>query len=230
MCGRFGLTRPDRLDPRQLGVAALPPLRPRFNIPPGSDVLAVRERRGERVADLVRWGLVPSWARDPSVGHRMANARSDTALVRPSFRLAMQKRRCLIPADVFYEWQEVPGRRRRQPWAVALPDRRPFALGGLWEYWKPPEGGAGLVSCTILTTEPNYLLEPVHDRMPVIIPPERYRPWLDAATPLPAVADLTLPFPAEAMVAWPVGTRVNDPEADDESILLPLDGPPAGRG
>jgi len=224
MCGRFGRTRPDKLDLRRFGVSVdAPHLAPRFNIPPGDQVLVVRERKGERVADLVKWGLVPSWAKDPSIGHRMANARSDTALSKPSFRIAMQKRRCLIPADVFYEWQEIIGQRRKQPWAVTLPDGAIFALGGLWEYWKPPEGGDALVSCTVLTTEPNNLLEPIHDRMPVIVQPERYRRWLDPMTPLPAVQDMTRSYPSELLRAWRITTLVNDPEVDDESVLMPVE-------
>jgi putative SOS response-associated peptidase YedK len=137
---------------------------PRFNIPPGGDILVVRERKGVTQADLLRWGLVPSWAKDPAIGHRMANVRSDTALDKPSFRAAMQKRRCLIPADVFFEWQDVPGQKRRRPYAVALNDGEPFALGGLWEAWRPAEDGAWIVTCAILTTEPNELLAPIHDR------------------------------------------------------------------
>jgi putative SOS response-associated peptidase YedK len=200
---------------------SLPPTEPRFNVTPGSDILAVRERQGERGAEFLRWGLIPSWAKDPSIGHRMANARSDTALEKPAFRRAMQLRRCLIPADLFYEWQAVRGQRRKQPYAVRLLDDEPFAFGGLWEYWRPP-GGDGIASCTILTTEPNALLAPIHDRMPVIIPPDRYPAWLDPRTPLPALSDLLKPYPSEAMRAWPVTLRVNDPEVDDATVLEPV--------
>jgi putative SOS response-associated peptidase YedK len=194
-------------------------MKPRFNVTPGTDVLVVRERQGTRIADFVRWGLVPSWAKDPSIGHRMVNARSDTALSKPSFRNAMERRRCLLPADVFYEWQVVTGQRRKQPWAVALPDGDIFGLGGLWEYWKPPGGGDGLVTCTILTTEPNVLLEPIHDRMPVIVHPDRYRAWLDPRTPRPSVEDMVRPWPSEGLRAWRISARVNDPEADDASVI-----------
>ncbi|HEX7123847.1 MAG TPA: SOS response-associated peptidase [Gemmatimonadaceae bacterium] len=223
MCGRFGLTRPERLDLKRLGIAALPPLTPRFNIAPGTDILVVRERKGERRADLLRWGLIPSWATDPSIGHRMINARSDTAFEKPAFRQAMRFRRCLIPADLFYEWQAVPGRHRKQPWAVRTRDGEPFALAGLWEYWRPRGDEPGIASCTILTTDPNQLLAPIHDRMPVIVAPERYDAWIDPRTPVAALRDLVRPYPSEAMVAWPIALRVNDPEADDESLLQPLD-------
>lgn len=222
MCGRFGLSRPERLDLQRFGITSLPPVPPRFNIPPGGDILVVRQRGEERRAEFLRWGLIPSWAKDPSIGHRMANARSDTALEKPAFRRAMQLRRCLIPADLFYEWQAVPGRRRKLPYAVRLKDDEAFAFGGLWEYWRP-EGGEGIASCTILTTEPNALLAPIHDRMPVIIPPERYRAWLDPRTPTAALSDMLRPYPSDAMTAWPISLRVNDPEADDETVLEPAD-------
>jgi putative SOS response-associated peptidase YedK len=221
MCGRFGLTRPERFDFQRLGITDVPVLRPRFNVAPGDEILAIRERSGQRRADLVRWGLIPSWATDPSIGNRMANARSDSAFEKPAFRAAMRARRCLIPADVFYEWQVVPGQRRKRPHAVRLKDGEPFALGGLWEYWRPKEGGEGVVSCTVLTTAPNSLLSEIHDRMPVIIPPNKYRSWLDPRTPVPAVIDLLTPFSSDAMDAWPVSPRVNDARDDDAGVLEP---------
>ena len=224
MCGRFGLTRPDRLDLKRFGVTGLPEVRPRFNIAPGTDVLVVRERKGEREATALRWGLVPWWADDPAIGARMANARADSAFTRPAFRDPMRMRRCLIPADVFYEWQVVPGQRRKQPFAVALKTGEPFALGGLWDYWKPKDGtGDGLASCAILTTEPNALLAPIHDRMPVIVPAAQYQAWLDPRTPAPAVMELVQSHPSDAMNAWAIGTRVNKAEADDAGILAPLE-------
>jgi len=221
VCGRFGLSRPERLDFTRLGVSALPPLAPRYNIAPGSDVLVVRERKGERRADLLRWGLVPHWAMDPSIGHRLVNARAESARDKPAFRAAMLARRCLIPADVFYEWQAVQGRRRKQPFAVRIENGLAFTLGGLWEYWRPDPASEGLATCTILTTEPNELLRPIHDRMPVIIPPDRYIEWLDPRTPEPAVNGLCRPYASELMQAWPITLRVNDPAADDESVLVP---------
>jgi putative SOS response-associated peptidase YedK len=222
MCGRFGLSRPDKLDPRRFGVSAFPELPSHFNIAPGSDILAIRERKGERVADLLHWGLVPNWAKDPAIGNRMANARSDTAFEKPSFKRAILNRRCLIPADVFYEWQVVPGQRRKQPFAVRMKDGETFALGGIWDYWKASELSEGIVSCAILTTEPNTLLAPIHDRMPVIIPPDRYRAWLDPKTPAPAVRDLCQSFASDVMAAWPISLRINDPEEDGEEVIEPL--------
>jgi putative SOS response-associated peptidase YedK len=223
MCGRFGLTRPDRLDLQRFGVGEIPHQGPRFNIPPGGDILVVRERKGVTQADMIRWGLVPSWAKDPAIGHRMANVRSDTALDKPSFRAAMQKRRCLIPADVFFEWQDVPGQRRRRPYAVALTDGEPFALGGLWEYWRPREGDEWIVSCAILTTEPNELLAPIHDRMPVMVRPEDYARWIAPETNANEVRDLVRSYPSSEMRAWEVSLLVNDPKTDDARVIAPVD-------
>ena len=224
MCGRFGLTRPDRLDLQRYGVTGEVPAQvPRFNIPPSSDILVVRERKGVTQADMLRWGLVPSWAKDPSIGNRMANVRSDTALEKSSFRSAMQKRRCLIPADVFFEWQDVPGQKRRRPYAVALNEGEPFALGGLWEAWREKEDGEWLITCAILTTEPNELLAPIHDRMPVIIGPEDYADWVAVTTPVEAVRRLVESYSSSNMRAWEVSLLVNDPKTDDARVIAPID-------
>jgi putative SOS response-associated peptidase YedK len=222
MCGRFGLTRPEALKLERFGISELPPLVPRYNIPPGSDILVVRERKGVRAAERIRWGLVPSWAKDPSIGNRMANVRSDTALEKPSFRAAMQRRRCLIPADVFFEWQDVPGQKRRRPYAVALTDGQLFALGGLWEAWRSKEGGEWVITCAILTTEPNALLAPIHDRMPVIIRPEDYNAWTDPSTKVGDVGSMVAPFATGQMRAWEISLLVNDPKTDDVKILAPV--------
>jgi putative SOS response-associated peptidase YedK len=220
MCGRFGLIHPERLDWRKLGVGSPPTgLIPRYNIAPGSDVLVVRLRGGETRAEYLRWGLIPHCASDPAIANRLANARSDTAFEKPAFRTPVRSRRCLIPADVFYEWQKVPGASRRVPHAVRLKGGEPFALGGVWDYWRPGDGSEGLATCAILTTDANALLSSVHDRMPVIVPPERYAAWLDPRTPLPAVRDAMLPFPSEELEAWAVSNRVNDPGTDDPSVL-----------
>ena len=221
MCGRFGLTRPEALKLERFGISELQPLVPRYNIPPSSDILVVRERKGATEAEMIRWGLVPSWAKDPAIGHRMANVRSDTALEKSSFRAAMQKRRCLIPADVFFEWQDVPGQKRRRPHAVALNDGEVFALGGLWEAWRSREDGEWLITCAILTTEPNELLAPIHDRMPVMIAPEAYGSWVDPSTTMDDVKRMVAPFPTDQMRAWEISPLVNDPKTDDARILTP---------
>lgn len=224
MCGRFGLTHPERLDLERFGIGELAPLVPRFNIAPGAEILAVREHEGGRCAELVRWGLIPSWAKDQEIGTRMANARADTAFEKPAFRNAMKSRRCLIPADVFYEWQVVPGEKRKQPWAVRGQEGELFAMAGLWEFWRPREGGGeGVVSATILTTDANALMSRIHDRMPVIIAPDHYDAWLDVRTPPPALRDLMQPCPSEWLRAYPISLRVNNPRADDARVLEPVE-------
>lgn len=223
MCGRFGLTRPEALKLERFGITELPPLLPRYNIPPSSDILVVRARKGTTEAEMIRWGLVPSWAKDPSIGNRMANVRSDTALEKSSFRAAMQKRRCLIPADVFFEWKDVPGQKRRKPYAVAIRDGEIFALGGVWEAWRARETGEWLITCAVLTTAPNELLEPIHDRMPVIIRPEDYPTWIDPSTKVGDVRRLVSAFPAEEMRTWEISLLVNDPRTDDARVIAPID-------
>jgi putative SOS response-associated peptidase YedK len=206
----------------RFGISELPPLVPRYNIPPSSDILVVRQRKGVTEAEMIRWGLVPSWAKDPKIGNRMANVRSDTALEKSSFRAAMQKRRCLIPADVFYEWQDIPGQKRRKPYAVAIRDGGIFALGGVWEAWRAKDSGEWLITCAILTTEPNELLQPIHDRMPVIIRPEDYASWLDPSSTTADVSRLVAPLSAENMRTWEIGLLLNDPKTDDARILTPV--------
>ena len=223
MCGRFGLTRPEALQLERFGILDLPPLVPRYNIPPSSDILVVRERKGVPGAEMIKWGLVPSWAKDPSIGNRMANVRTDTALEKTSFRSAMQKRRCLIPADVFFEWQDVPGQKRRKPHAVAFLDGEIFALGGLWEAWRAKEGAEWLITCAILTTEPNELLAPIHDRMPVILKPQDYEAWLNPETRIEDVKRLAGSFSPSEMRIWEVSLLVNDPKTDDASVIAPVD-------
>lgn len=154
----------------------------------------------------------------------MINARSDTVFEKPAFRNAARSRRCLLPADVFYEWQALRGQRRKQPWAVRLRGGEPFAFGGLWEFWRPRDAAEGIGSCTILTTEPNALLAPIHDRMPVIIAPDQYDAWLDAETPTSDIRALLAPYPDRVMEAWAITLKVNDPESDDASVLAPLAG------
>lgn len=223
MCGRFGLTRPEALKLERFGITELPPLVPRYNIPPSSDILVLRERKGVTEAEMIRWGLVPSWAKDPSIGNRMANVRSDTALEKSSFRAAMQKRRCLVPADVFYEWQDVPGQKKRRPYAVAFRDGELFALGGIWEAWRSKEDGEWVITCAILTTEPNELLAPIHDRMPVIIRPDAYASWITQSTKTARIKELVEPYAAGEMRAWEIPVLVNDPENDDARVLAPVD-------
>lgn len=218
----MALTRPDLIDWSQFGVDDAPQLEARFNISPGTDVVTIREREGKRVAEPTFWGLIPSWAKDRSMGNRMAIARADTAFEKPAFKRAMLARRCLIPVDAFYEWQGAAGEPGRQPWAVRLRGGQPFTLGGLWEYWRPEgDSGAGVVSFAVLTTDPNATLASIHDRMPVIIPPNEWRAWLSSGTPAPKVKDLMQSYPSEEVEAWRVSRRVNDAKNDTAAVLEP---------
>lgn len=222
MCGRYGFADPARLGLLPLGVT-LPPLAPRFNVAPSQPVPLVRQQGAVRDALLARWGLVPFWADDPAIGHRLVNARSETAAVKPAFRAAFRHRRALMPADLFYEWQVVPGQKGKQPWCIRLPDGAPFAMAALWEQWTPkgaPEAEP-LVTCALLTTDPNATMAPIHDRMPVILPPDAWDAWLDPATPGNAAQALLRPY-AGAMEAHPVSTLVNNPRHEDPACALPL--------
>ncbi|HUF27258.1 MAG TPA: SOS response-associated peptidase [Gemmatimonadaceae bacterium] len=230
MCGRYTLRRPQRIDPKLLGLDELPPLEPRFNIAPGEDILLVRSRRGVREATLARWGFIPSWANDPKIGNRMVNARADSLAAKPSFRNAWTSRRALVLADGFYEWRTIPGEKRRQPHFVAMQDDEPFAFGAIWEAWRQDAGDGAevsrpdwVISCAIITTRPNTLIAPLHDRMPLIIAPDDYARWLGDGEPgAQPPADLLQPYSASVMREHAVSMRVNDPRADDEQCIEPL--------
>ena len=157
---------------------------------------------------LLRWGLVPFWAKDAKIGYSTINARAEEVANKPAFREALRKRRCLVPADAFYEWAKRDAR-TKQPFAIGLKSGEPFAFAGLWERWHPKDGDA-LETFTILTTDANEVLEPVHNRMPVILEPKDYTRWLEAAAVGQLPVDLLRPFPAEQMIAWPVGDRVGN--------------------
>jgi len=208
MCGRFA----QRSDPKRLAkefkVAEAPQVEARYNIAPTQEILAVRELADGREMTFLKWGLVPSWAKDTSMGARLINARSETVGEKPSFRNAFRQRRCIIPADGFYEWQRTEG--RKQPFFFFLMrDERPFGFAGLWERWKG-EGGQSIDSCTILTTEANEVLRPVHDRMPVILHPDEYEMWLDTdVRKLDLIKEMLRPYPAREMIGYPVSTSVN---------------------
>ena len=216
MCGRYELhTHPAALA-LAFGLPAPPSLKPRYNIAPMQDVPVIR-LSGENLRELahVRWGLVPRWARDPSIGSRMINARAETLAQKPSFRTALKRHRCLIPASGFYEWKLIPGA-AKQPIHIGMKDGSPFAFAGLTERWLSPEGEV-LDTCTIVTTQANALLAAMHDRMPAIIAPAQYARWLDVA--VTDVAELFAPYPAEAMTWYPVSTRVNSVRHDDAALI-----------
>ena len=221
MCGRFTLWL-------QFGdlVKAFPGLTfpeflpPRYNIAPTQDVAVVPNDGLEQV-QLFRWGLVPFWAKDPSIGNRMINARAETVAEKPAYRAAYRRRRCLVLADGFYEWRKEPGSRTKTPMYIQLASGEPFAFAGLWEVWRPDD--TPLFTHTIITTEPNALLEPIHNRMPVILPREAYDRWLDPAEQRSgSFSDLLVPYPAEELAAYPVSTYVNSPGNDSPVCVEPL--------
>jgi putative SOS response-associated peptidase YedK len=223
MCGRYTV-RSIQPVAELFGIALPPEFQPRYNVAPTQDVLVVRAASNEqataaRRGDLMRWGLVPSWAEDASIGNRMINARAETAATRPAFRDAMKRRRCLIPADGFYEWQVREDSKRKQPHLIRMKDGRPFGFAGLWDTWR--RGGEPLETFTILTTSPNELVANIHNRMPVIVAPGDFDRWLDPKIDAAGVSDLLRPYPAEEMDAGPVGLGVNNPKNDDPSCAEP---------
>jgi putative SOS response-associated peptidase YedK len=221
MCGRFTMATPGQVIAEVFGLDDVPELSPRFNIAPTQAVAAVRARAdGRRELVALTWGLIPSWSKDRAIGSRMINARAETVAEKPAFRAALRARRCLVLADGFYEWQKLGT--RKQPHHIRMRDGRPFAFAGLWERWVPPEGDP-VESCTIITTVPNEVVAPIHDRMPVILAPADLDLWLEPGSRDPAaVAALLRPYPAGGMTAYPVSLRVNSPGADDASCVVPL--------
>ncbi len=222
MCGRFLLTTPSNQLSSLFSFAAEgPALAPHFNIAPSQPVASVRAAAGGsgRERAMVRWGLVPAWAKDRVVGGGLINARSETAATRPSFRDAFRRRRCLILADGFYEWKR--GARRKRPFVIRLAGGGPFAFAGLWECW-PGAGGAPVETAAILTTAANELLRPVHERMPVILPPEHHEAWLDPhLTRADVLRPLLTPFDAGALTLTAVTSWVNDARHDGPRCLAP---------
>ena len=222
MCGRFNQTASGDEVAEAFGLDEAPELAPRYNIAPTQPVavVGVQPASGRRGLAMLTWGLVPRGALSRERG--FINARAETAWEKASFAEAFARRRCLIPATGFYEWQKLDAR-RRQPWLFRLAQPGPFAFAGLWEPAAAAVAGA-TPTCTILTTEPNDVTRPVHDRMPVILAPSDYALWLDPAVQLPGeVRPLLRPFPAAAMAAYPVSTRVNNPAFDDPACLEPAE-------
>jgi putative SOS response-associated peptidase YedK len=219
MCGRFTLTTPMPVLAELFLFPEAAPQPPRYNIAPTQAVAAVRATDGDH-HELVycRWGLIPSWADDPAIGNRLINARSETAAEKPAFRSAFRHRRCLIPTDGFYEWQKVGG--RKQPFYIKMRDGRPFAFAGLWERWD--RAGEPVDTCTILTTDANEVLRPLHERMPVILAPEDYKGWLDPEIKEPKqVQPLLHPYSSDAMIAYPVCSVVNNPRNENAQCIEP---------
>jgi putative SOS response-associated peptidase YedK len=245
MCGRFvSAAPPDEVaryfsvDPESTGGSELPPelmVEPSWNVAPTMDVTLVRHtREEERVLDRLRWGLVPRWAKDVKIGSRMINARAETLASSGAFKHAFRWRRCLVPADGFYEWRREPGRKRKQPYFIHRPDGEPYAFAGLWDEWKGDgaDSDQRLRTFTIITTTPNDVVSELHDRMPVILPPSAWDMWLDRSNEdVDDLGRLLVAAPPEVTELWPVSTDVNDVRKDGPHLVTPIDpaDPTVGR-
>ena len=223
MCGRFTLT----VDPSELQetfpefTIPVADFGGRYNIAPTQPV-AVVPNNGENRLDFFTWGLVPFWAKDPSIASRMINARAETLAEKSSFKHAYKRRRCLIFADGFFEWQSVPGNKTKIPMYIRLKDSKPFAFAGLWENWNSPDGSQ-ILSTTIITTSPNELVAPIHNRMPAILPKSAYDLWLSPVEQPATKLDAILrPYPADQMQAYAVSRLVNSPANDQPECIQPV--------
>ena len=232
MCGRYAFFTPIQAVARLFDAvdATAGDLAPRYNIAPTQQVPIVRWSEPDdgdgatsplRMLSTARWGLVPCWAKDPAIGNRMINARGETVSQKPAFRAAFRRRRCLVPADGFFEWRKSSS--GKQPWFIRAADGQPLALAGLWETWSP-EGGEPLHSCTIITTVANGFMRPLHDRMPVILQAAGRETWLDRAASSDSLQAVLVPAPEDVLEAWPVSRRVNRPANDDAALLEPVPG------
>lgn len=222
MCGRFTLHQDTDAVAERFGAQeTLFTISPRYNIAPTQPVAVVTQAEGARRLEGYRWGLVPFWARDDTIGNKLINARAETLGEKPAFKNALQRRRCLVPADGFYEWKRLD-RNRKEPMHIRRTDEELFAFAGLWEEWRNPESGAPLRTCTIITVAPNALLASIHDRMPAILRPEDEALWLNVAeVDKQAALSLLRPYPDEAMEAYAVSRRVNTPTQDDPACIAP---------
>jgi putative SOS response-associated peptidase YedK len=222
MCGRFTLTTDlERVEERfSFRRAANMSFSPHYNIAPSQPVLSVMNDRAANRAGFLRWGLIPSWAKEESIGNRMINARAETLAEKPSFKRALQKRRCLVIADGFYEWKAEG--KKKKPMFIALKSREPFGFAGLWETWKAPSGEV-IHSCTIITTTPNPLMAAIHNRMPVIVSREAEGIWLDRSLEDPhKLLPLLVPYSATEMIAYEVSLLVNSPRNDVPACIEPV--------
>ncbi|WP_042334468.1 SOS response-associated peptidase [Desulfosporosinus meridiei] len=222
MCGRYSFSKPKNITER-FGIVQLEfefEFGPRFNIAPSQEVPVVIHKNGSNLLLMFRWGLIPYWAKDESIGNKLINARAETLAEKPSFRRSFEEKRCLVLADGFYEWKKEG--RIKKPYRITLQDGRPFAFAGLWDSWLSPTGQT-INSCAIITTTPNKLMEPIHNRMPVILPQGMESLWLDSgAIPSREVKGLLTPFPAEGMVAYEVSPLVNSPRNDEPECIVPV--------
>ncbi len=228
MCGRYVSATPAQQLAEEFHVEEIKAddLPAKYNVAPTDQVYAIAvSRDGARMLGTFRWGLVPNYAKDPSIGNRMINARAETVSSKPSFKRLLQKRRCILPADGFYEWQRLD--KRKQPFFIRRRDGKPMALAALWDVWKPREDPDAdwLRSATIITGEPNELVGRLHDRMPVILPEEAWDAWLDRDNDdVDALTKLLVPYPADLLDAYPVDTKVNSVRNDGPELIDPLEG------
>ena len=215
MCGRYALTSPPAVLAERFHLLWTPELEPHYNIAPSQTIPVVRETGQGREMALLRWGLIPSWAKEASIGMKLVNARGETLADKPAFRSAYRQRRCLIPADAFYEWKAIAG--RKQPYCIRMRDGGPFGMAGLWERWKAPDGQT-VESCAIVTVDANALIAELHERMPLILAPDDYDAWLRAESQQlpPAVA-------AQDMRSYPVSPLVSNARNDVPACLDPID-------
>jgi putative SOS response-associated peptidase YedK len=222
MCGRFAFFSPHEAIERLFGVVGAPPVEPRYNIAPTNYVPAVRvDSEGVRRLAMLYWGLVPSWAKEKAIGARMINARAETLKEKPSFRTAYKRRRCLVLANGYYEWQAVAG--GKQPWYFHMRDDAPFAFAGLWESWVEKPGERPLESCTVITTGATPRFAHIHDRMPVIVPRDAYGRWIDAASQDAAALDaLLVPYAGDDFTVHPVSRRVSNARNQGADLIEPV--------
>ena len=227
MCGRFVSSSPPDEIAKYFGVEEVSErvLEPNYNVAPTLDIYTVLETGGVRRLEPIHWGLVPIWAKDMKVGNRMINARAESLAEKNAYKRAYRKRRCIIPADGFYEWRKVPGQKKKQPYFIQRTDGEPFAFAGLWEVWRGPDReGDPIASCTIITGEPNEKMSEIHDRMPVMLPPSAWDTWLD-----PEVDDLDLlgkflvPAPSKLITIHPVSTEVNNVRNQGPQLMDEVD-------
>lgn len=219
MCGRFTLRTSTKAIVEAFGLAEAPDFKPRFNIAPTQQIAAIKldTETGTRQLSMFRWGLIPSWVDDPSIGNRMINARAESVAMKPAYRSAFKKGRCLVVADGFYEWKKVG--KNKQPFFIRLKDDEPFAFAGLSEHWH--RGDQIIDSCAIITTDANELMAGIHDRMPVILSPEDYELWLEPDFHGQGkLLEMLKPYPADWMEAYPVSTVVNNPRNETKECIV----------
>jgi putative SOS response-associated peptidase YedK len=223
MCGRITQkSNPSKLGLGLTTVTLIEPLEappPRYNGAPGQQHWVIRRnpRTGEPALDRLTWGLIPYWVTQASAGRKPINAKAETVASLPSFRDAFKRRRCILPVDNFFEWRAIKGAKLKQPYAIGMKSGAPFALAAIWENWRPSGRDEWVRTFAVITCPANDLMAAIHDRMPVIVPPEAYDRWLANVEPDPR--DLLVPYPSEPMTMWAISTRVNKPENDDDAIL-----------